>query len=286
MAGVLRARQRRLPFAGMPAGIGRAVHGAPEDVHGGYLALMRTLGRRTAELHIAFATASGDPAFDPEPIEARDLAAWTKRAAEVATHAFDRLLQRRNALSSGQADAEVLLARRADILRHIERSLPVKPRGSKTRLHGDYHLGQVLLTQNDFVITDFEGEPTRSLAERRQKTSVLRDVAGMLRSFNYARHQALAHAITERPDALASLAEPAALWERVTQRAFLDAYRDAARGRSPFGAWEDASDLIELFTLEKAFYELAYEVDHRPDWVRVPLAGIRDLLPDFARRTA
>jgi len=109
---------------------------------------------------------------------------------------------------------------------------------------------------------------------------VLRDIAGMLRSFNYARHQALAHAITERPDALASLAEPVALWERAACAAFLDAYRDASQGRGSFGTWDDARELIELFTLEKAFYELAYEVDDRPDWVRVPLAGIRDLLPD------
>ena len=259
---------------------GTAPAGAPGDVHGGYLALMRTLGRRTAELHAAFATSSGDPAFDPEPVETRDLAAWAAHAVDVASNALDRLEQQRDALNSEQSDGVRLLARRAEVLEHIERLLPAKPGGSKTRLHGDYHLGQVLLAQNDFVITDFEGEPTRPLAERRQKGSVLRDVAGMLRSFNYARHQALAHAITERPDALASLAEPAVLWERAASEAFLDAYRDAAKGRGSFGAWEDARELIELFTLEKAFYELAYEVDHRPDWVHVPLAGIHDLLPD------
>jgi maltose alpha-D-glucosyltransferase/alpha-amylase len=240
---------------------GTAAAGAPGDVHGGYLALMRTLGRRTAELHAAFATSSGDPAFDPEPVEARDLAAWAARAVDVATSALDRLEQRRDALNSGQSDGVRLLARRAEILEYIERLLPAKPRGSKTRLHGDYHLGQVLLAQNDFVITDFEGEPTRPLAERRQKGSVLRDVAGMLRSFNYARHQALAHAIAERPDALASLAEPAVLWEapraaprRVPRR------REAADRRARGGRAQP----IELFTLEKAFHELAYEVDHRP----------------------
>ena len=166
--------------------------------------------------------------------------------------------------------------------RMIPRSSAWRPLGdgARTVIHGDYHLGQVLRTGSGWTVLDFEGEPAKPLAARIAADSPLRDIAGMLRSFNYARHQALAHAIIERPDALASLAEPVALWERATCAAFLDAYRDASQGRGSFGTWDDARELIELFTLEKAFYELAYEVDHRPDWVRVPLAGIRDLLPD------
>src|SRR5262249_43438763 len=147
------------------------------------------------------------------------------------------------------------------------------PSHVKTRLHGDYHLGQILLAHNDFVITDFEGEPTRSLAERRQKDSALRDVAGMLRSRHYARFRALSHAIEDRPDALARS------WEQVGREAFIDGYRVAAQESGLFPGWGEASGLIELFMLEKAFYELGYEMDHRPDWVRIPLSGIRDLVP-------
>ena len=136
----------------------------------------------------------------------------------------------------------------------------------------------MLLAQNDFVITDFEGEPARPLAERRQKHSALRDVAAMLRSFNYAMHQATLHATVERPDALASLQAPARAWEAVARKAFLDAYRNTASRAALFTSWDEMRGLLDLFLLEKAFHELAYEVDNRPDWVRVPLAGLLDLL--------
>ncbi len=258
---------------------GTAAAGAASDMHGGYLALIRTLGRRTAELHIAFATRIGDPGFDPEPVEERDVADWALRARAAAEGALDRLGQRRESLdAAARAAAEELLARREEIVTRFQSLANIRAGAIKTRLHGDYHLGQVLLVHDDFVITDFEGEPMRSLAERRQKHSVLRDVAGMLRSFNYARYQALAHAVVERPDALDSLAAPAREWELATHRAFLDAYRDAANGQGLFESWQEARKLIALFTLEKAFYELAYEADHRPDWLRTALAGIRDLL--------
>ncbi|HEV2977106.1 MAG TPA: maltose alpha-D-glucosyltransferase [Casimicrobiaceae bacterium] len=258
---------------------GTAATGAPGDVHGGYLALIRTLGRRTAELHVAFATPNGDPAFAPEPIDERDLAEWARDARGIAEGALDRLERRRDALdASAQTEAKQILARRAAIVKRFDSFAKIRPLAAKTRLHGDYHLGQVLLVKDDFVITDFEGEPMHSLAERRRKRSVMRDVAGMLRSFNYARHQALAHAVVERPDALASLAAPAQAWEEVTRSAFLDAYRETAEKRGLFEAWQPMRGLIDLFTLEKAFYELAYEADHRPDWLRIALAGIRDLL--------
>jgi maltose alpha-D-glucosyltransferase / alpha-amylase len=258
---------------------GTAATGAPGDVHGGYLALMRTLGRRTAELHVAFATPTGDAAFDPEPIDERDLVEWVRHARGITEGALDRLEGRCKALDAEiRIEAEQVLAGRATIVKRIESFAQSRPLAVKTRLHGDYHLGQVLLVSDDFVIIDFEGEPMRSLAERRQKHSVMRDVAGMLRSFNYARHQALAHAAVERPNALASLAAPAQAWEEVTRYAFLEAYREAAEKRGLFESWEQMRRLIDLFTLEKAFYELAYEIDHRPDWLGVALAGIRELL--------
>jgi maltose alpha-D-glucosyltransferase/alpha-amylase len=200
-------------------------------------------------------------------------------AHDVAAATLDRLEQKRATLDAAmQSQAAQLLAARIELLKRIDTCAPAAARAFKTRLHGDYHLAQVLLAQNDFVITDFEGEPARPLAERRQKHSALRDVAGMLRSFNYAMHQATSHATLERPDALASLQAPARAWEAVARKAFLDAYRNTASRAALFTSWDEMRGLLDLFLLEKAFHELAYEVDNRPDWVRVPLAGLLDLL--------
>jgi maltose alpha-D-glucosyltransferase/alpha-amylase len=258
--------------------------GAASEIHGGYLALIRTLGKRTAELHAALSQRTGNPAFDPEPIEPRDVSAWVAHAHEVAATTLDRLERQRATLDPAtQPLASQLLAARTELLKRIDLSNPGPVRAFKTRLHGDYHLGQVLLAQNDFIITDFEGEPARPLAERRQKDSAFRDVAGMLRSFNYAMHQSIAHATVERPDALQSLQAPARAWEAVAKTAFLEAYRDTALSKGLFVSWDEIRGLLELFLLEKAFHELSYEVDNRPDWVRVPLAGLLDLL---SRRSA
>jgi maltose alpha-D-glucosyltransferase/alpha-amylase len=253
------------------------------ELHGGYLALVRTLARRTAEMHIALATRSGDPAFDPEPIEQRDIAAWTASVHALADSALTRLEAQRASLDvKTQPAAGRLLAARESLLKRIDTAAPPRMQGFKTRLHGDYHLGQVLLVQNDFVITDFEGEPARSLAERRQKHSALKDVAGMLRSFNYALFQALSHATTERPDALAAMDAPTREWELATRKAFLDTYRETSVAAGLYPAWEDARRLLDLFIVEKACYELGYELSNRPDWVRVPLAGLLDLMRDGA----
>jgi maltose alpha-D-glucosyltransferase/alpha-amylase len=146
--------------------------------------------------------------------------------------------------------------------------------GIKSRYHGDYHLGQVLVKDNDFVIIDFEGEPARSFAERRAKSSPLRDVAGMLRSFNYARWSALRRAAQSAEEA-ARLAAPAIAWEQATRAAFLSGYADAAA--APDGAPIDA-ELLALFELEKALYELRYELNNRTDWAQVPLHGVLALI--------
>ena len=258
---------------------GTVLPGAPAEIHGGYLALIRTLGKRTAGLHAALSQRTGNPAFDPEPVLPSDLSAWVRQAHELAAAALDRLERARPMLAPAmQSQAAQLLAARIDLLKRVDNAAPAQLRAFKTRLHGDYHLGQVLLAQNDFIITDFEGEPARPLAERRQKHSALRDVAGMLRSFNYAMHQALAHATVERPDALESLQAPARAWETAAKGAFLDAYRDTAQNAGLFTSWQEVQGLLHLFLLEKAFYELGYEVNNRPDWVRVPVAGLLDLM--------
>ncbi len=149
----------------------------------------------------------------------------------------------------------------------------------KTRYHGDYHLGQVLVAKDDVIIIDFEGEPSRSLAERRAKHSPLRDVVGMMRSFNYAAHAALRSATADGIWDRAVLIPHMIDWEQKSRTAFLDGYVAAAGDSPGYPADPDqVRVLIELFTLEKACYELRYELDNRPDWVEIPLGGLRELL--------
>jgi len=257
---------------------GQVMAPEPPNVHGGYLALIRTLGQRTAELHIALATRTGDPAFDPEPIEPHDLVAWMQRIRDEAGATLDQLAQRRTMLAeAARAKADALLERRAAILQRIEQCVPQQVQALKIRYHGDYHLGQILLTQNDFVIIDFEGEPGRSLAERRQKHSALADVAGMLRSFNYAKYTALLHSTAERPDDLLSFEPRGHAWEAETARAFTSAYREAVQDCGLYAAWDGMQGLLDLFLFDKAFYELRYELDNRPDWAYIPLCGLLDI---------
>jgi maltose alpha-D-glucosyltransferase/alpha-amylase len=151
--------------------------------------------------------------------------------------------------------------------------------GLKIRHHGDYHLGQVLVRRNDWIIVDFEGEPSRTVDERRAKHSPLRDVAGMLRSFSYAAHAALRQRATvagEIPELQVAMLQD---WELEARRVFLEAYEPIARQAGLFAEPEDARSLIRLFEIEKALYEVRYEIGNRPDWAYVPL---RDLLKLFA----
>ncbi|CAN7633267.1 maltose alpha-D-glucosyltransferase [Variovorax sp. LjRoot130] len=245
---------------------------APAQAHGGFLALMVVLGRRTAELHLALAARTGDAAFDPEPFEPGDVEAMRERALDDATATLALLRDRLLLLPpAAQEDAQALLSRHEALQRRISAAAGNVEGGIKTRYHGDYHLGQVLVADNDFVIIDFEGEPTRSFEERRAKGSPLRDVAGMLRSFNYARWSALRR-VAQNADELQRLDAPARDWELAARDAFLSAYR-ATMASAGTAAPIDAN-LLELFELEKALYELRYELNNRTDWVQVPLQGL------------
>jgi maltose alpha-D-glucosyltransferase/alpha-amylase len=250
----------------------------PPDVHGAYLALVQTLGLRTAELHAAFARSTGDTAFDPEPARADDYADWQRRLHEDAVETFDLLARRLDQLSAPVADeARGLIQRREQVISRIDAMRTPTGVALKTRHHGDYHLGQVLINKNDFIITDFEGEPARTLEERRRKHTPLRDVAGMVRSFSYAAASALAKAI-EKPDDVARLAPLAADWENQTRAAFLTAYDETARKAGIYANEKDLQALLAFFELEKALYELRYELNNRPDWVPTPLTGILRLV--------
>jgi maltose alpha-D-glucosyltransferase/alpha-amylase len=247
---------------------------AAGDVHGVYLQLMQTLGTRTGELHCALATSTGDPAFDPEVVSQGDFDKWKAGIHAEALKTLDLLAARRGQLTSpARDDASELLEHRERLLRRIDGyRLPVGAT-RKTRYHGDFHLGQVLLQKLDFVIIDFEGEPARSIEERRAKHSPLKDVAGMLRSFNYAHWTALRQAL-EGHDDLERLAPHADDWETRVRRSFLGAYEEAVRGSGLYASFDDMRELLELFELEKALYELRYELGNRPGWVGIPLQGI------------
>jgi maltose alpha-D-glucosyltransferase / alpha-amylase len=245
-----------------------------KSVHGAYLTLMQTLATRTGELHRAFAIRSGDPAFEPEPLTAPDAEAWK---AKVRAEAEETL-----ALLQKNEKAQPLLARRNELFALIEACAAPRSGGLKTRHHGDYHLGQVLIANNDFVIIDFEGEPSRPLAETRRKHSPLRDVAGMLRSFSYAKWSARDRYISGVTGGQASLAadKDAALdaWEAEVRRAFLAAYAEATKSGGLYASFEDVAGLLRLFELEKVLYELRYEINNRPNWVYVPLSGVLGML--------
>jgi maltose alpha-D-glucosyltransferase/alpha-amylase len=246
------------------------------ELHGGYLELTRMLATRTAEMHGAFATPTDDEAFRSEPIGAADLDAWYAGVRKEAEQTLAMLEERLPALpESSQPSARALLDARTAMLARIDAGRARDMRGLKTRHHGDYHLGQVLVRRNDWIIVDFEGEPSRSVDERRAKHSPLRDVAGMLRSYSYAAHAALRQraAITgEIPvNQVAQLQE----WEQETRNEFLRAYQPIAQRAGVYEDPDDAGRLIALFEMEKALYEVRYELGNRPDWAYVP---VRDLL--------
>ena len=254
------------------------------DEHAIVVERSRTLGVRTAELHRAFATSSGDAAFEPEATTAEDLAEWASQARDTAKRALDALEHDRRRVPAQLGEAvDELLAARESILAHFT---PPRLTGAvmKTRYHGDYHLGQVLVVAADFLIVDFEGEPGRELAVRRRKSSPLRDVAGMLRSINYAAVSGMLGSVDERGADTSSLEPLARDWERRTAAAFLDGYRSTIAGCPSYP--EDAAaaqSLLDLFVLEKAFYEISYELANRPTWLGIPLEGIRAILAGNSR---
>ena len=185
--------------------------------------------------------------------------------------------------------AEQVLAQRGDLFRQFDALQKLRGGAGLTRCHGDYHLGQVLMTEGDVVILDFEGEPARPLAERRRKGSPLRDVAGMVRSFSYAALTGLGAATHTRPEDVERLAPWADVWEAQVSATFLRAYRGATHDVDFLPS--DSGDfdvLLHAFVLDKAMYELGYELNNRPDWVHIPLSGLLRLqqtrLRSFAER--
>ena len=249
------------------------------DLIGSYLQSAGLLGQRTAELHLALAAAGGSPAFAPEPLTSWYQRSLYQRARGLMAAVFPALQRKLDNLPLGiREDARTALALQEKTLRRFQTMLKGQLSGMRIRCHGDYHLGQVLFTGKDFVIIDFEGEPTRPLSQRRLKRSPLKDVAGMLRSFDYAAHAALydqtARGIVPVERAAATEAW-ARVWHKWVGAAFLREYLDTI-GESPIlpRTPEDMRLLLSVMVLEKALYEVDYELNNRPDWLRIPLRGL------------
>ena len=254
----------------------------PGNASAPYLDSAALLGRRTAELHLALASARQDPDFTPQPFSAAEQQAFVNSAVSLLTANFGLLRQRKQEMPDHiRREAEPVLNLEDSARQRFQLFGRTKLSAMLTRIHGDYHLGQVLYTGSDFVIIDFEGEPARSLEERRRKRSPLQDVAGMLRSFHYAAYapllqQADAHeTIDEKLQALGNWGH---YWQKWVSAAFLKAYLDLVRDCPIIPSRRDELALmLEAYVLDKAIYELGYELNNRPSWLRIPLDGIAQL---------
>ncbi len=259
---------------------------APAEVHHAvdpYLGTARLAGIRTGELHRALAGVGGDRAFTPEPFSELYQRSLYQSIGASSRRSMELLQRRLDTLPPGAAaDGALVLERRDSIDARLRVLLGHKFGGMRIRTHGDLHAEQILNTGRDLVFIDFEGEPTRPLSERRLKRSALRDVAGMLRSFHYASYGSLLRpeiGAAIRPEDVEALDGWVRTWNRWVGATFLAGYREATEGAT-FLPSDDRewAVLLDAFLLEKACYELTYELNNRPGWVAIPIRGILQLL--------
>ncbi len=251
-----------------------------DELFGGvYPEKMKLLGQRTGELHLALASYPGDPAFRPEPFNAMAQRSVYQNMRASLRRAFTLLEKKLCDLPATFRDeAKEVLSAEHEILAREKRLLDRRTNAAKIRIHGDYHLGQLLYTGKDFVILDFEGEPARPLSERKLKRSALRDVAGMMRSFQYAACSALWQPAMRKED-VPFLERWADLWYRHMGSVFLQSYLKTTGSAIfiPHNS-EDLQIMIEAYLLDKAVYEIGYELNNRPSWVVIPVRGIKHIL--------
>ena len=247
------------------------------------------LGQRTAEMHLALGSSADLPAFAPVATSPEDLEADARQIEMQIRSALEALKARFSTLDDATSDsAALLLSKRGELMERSRSIAHLAAAGKRIRIHGDYHLGQTLRigdgeASGDFVMLDFEGEPARPLAERRRKQSPLRDVAGMLRSFSYAGFAGLKQYAAEHPDAAEQpdadrLKKWAMAWQNYAAGEFLAAYRETIGANSELlPPSQERQMLLDGYVLEKALYELLYELNNRPGWLQIPIAGILSL---------
>jgi len=261
-----------------------------EETIGPYLISAQLLGQRTAELHLALASATDDPDFVPEPFSVTYQRSLYHGMRSFAIQVLQMLRKHLRYLpNEAKENAQKVLSQENTIIGRFQEVHRRKITGMRIRCHGDYHLGQVLYTGNDFVIVDFEGEPIRHLGERRIKRSPLRDVAGMIRSFHYAAHIALSgkESTVLRPEDLPLLEDWARAWYLWVSATFLKSYLGLMADLPILPqSREGVKILLDAYLLNKAIYEVDYELNNRPDWVGLPLQGILQILETEEESTA
>ncbi|HEY5894591.1 MAG TPA: maltose alpha-D-glucosyltransferase [Chthoniobacterales bacterium] len=253
-----------------------------ELIGGVYPEKAKLLGIRTAEMHLGLASPTDDPAFAPEPFTSYSQRSivQTMRATVKRTMELVKRQLKKTAPSPERDLLQQLLTLEKDILAREAQILQIKIHAIRTRIHGDYHLGQVLGTGKDVMIIDFEGEPQRPMGERRLKRSPLRDVASMIRSFHYAPHATLAlHPAWHRQEDRDALLPWAEHWAQYVGRTFLDAYLQRASGAAflPDNP-EHTRVMLDAYLLDKSVYEIDYELNNRPAWLQIPLRGVLHVL--------
>jgi maltose alpha-D-glucosyltransferase/alpha-amylase len=260
---------------------GPAASDRATQIRNGYLRWVATMGRRVAEMHRALASDETLPQFKPDPIDAQDLDYWSRDLLARADRVFAALERHRPSRLDG-ALVERVLGAKVLLPELVRRLLQCCLGRCKIRHHGDLHLGQILVVDDDAFIIDFEGEPSRSIAERRRKAPAARDVAGVIRSLDYsamAALQELPESFGSRSDVQAALLD----WRDASAAAFLRAYREAVGDTVLWPeTGHDAQAMLDFFLLEKALYEVEYELSYRPAWLGVPLRGIVSILEGAA----
>jgi maltose alpha-D-glucosyltransferase/alpha-amylase len=250
-----------------------------ELVGGVYPEKVKLLGQRTGELHLALASRTDNPAFAPEPFNSMTQRSVYQSMRTSLRRAFTSLEKKLpDVPAKFRSEAKEVLAAEKEILAREKRLLDRRTNAAKIRIHGDYHLGQLVYTGKDFVILDFEGEPARPLSDRKMKRSALRDVAGMMRSFQYAAYAALWQPAMRKED-VPFLEGWADLWYRQTSSLFLQSYLNTTTGATfvPKNS-DDLQIIVESYLLDKAVYEIGYELNNRPNWVVIPIRGIKHIL--------
>ncbi len=240
----------------------------------------RQLGVRTGEMHAAFAAPTDLEAFKSEPVTTEDFKIWRTGATHQADLAFAAINRATGRLNEPTKElANRLLEKRHAIDAIFEDLDQISDPFVKTRVHGDFHLGQVVVARNDFYMLDFEGEPARSLDERRAKTCPAKDVAGMLRSIDYAAHMATLKMAENTALDLSYVRAIVEDWRERSMRAFMEGYQEASADIASLPKEiDDTNRLLTFFVLEKALYEICYEAANRPDWLAIPLTGVLRLL--------